>query len=124
MARAPHLVSRKPTAPNTNLTPWGSLGIGWLSCRGLGSKFQAPGAHAPSCAHQGFPHPPARACTEGWSCVLSSWAWMVSTTRLNRRLGPGETEGQAWAGPDAQAFVHFLHRWGPAPTCSLSHIED
>lgn len=35
-------------------------------------------------------HSPASACTEGWSCVLRSWAWMVSTTLLNLRLGPAK----------------------------------
>lgn len=35
---------------------------------------------------------PASACTEGWSWVLRSWAWMVSTTLLNLRLGPGRRQ--------------------------------
>lgn len=35
---------------------------------------------------------PASACTEGWSWVLRSCAWMVSTTLLNLRLGPKRKE--------------------------------
>lgn len=34
---------------------------------------------------------PASCWTPGWSCVLSSCVWIVSTTRLKRRLGPGTT---------------------------------
>lgn len=39
-------------------------------------------------------YPPASACTEGWSWVLRSCAWIVSTTLLNLRLGPNRKEIQ------------------------------
>lgn len=41
-------------------------------------------------------HLPASACTEGWSCVLRSCAWMVSTTLLNLRLGPWKQTEQCF----------------------------
>ncbi len=34
------------------------------------------------------PFLPERVCAMGWSWALSNWAWIVSTTRLNLRLGP------------------------------------
>jgi len=45
------------------------------------------------CKHAGTiqdmsPVLPERVCTMGWSWAPSNWDWIVSTTRLNLRLGP------------------------------------
>lgn len=54
---------------------------------------------------------PDRTCAMGWSWELRSWAWIVSTTRLNLRLGPGDEKmhtRKTWAmmpiGPKPQRY--------------------
>lgn len=52
----------------------------------------------------------------GWSLELSSWAWMVSTTRLNLRLGPEQNRAdrRSLSGVDAprlsEHLTHFTQR--------------
>lgn len=59
-------------------------------------------------------HPPASACTEGWSWVLRSCACMVSTTLLNLRLGPNwkkKKKKRRWTWVDTRHFylTHTLN---------------
>lgn len=86
---------------NQNLQPMvtGPHGTGDRQIDSWHSPRPAPTRHGP--------HPPAKACTEGWSWVLSSCAWMVSTTRLNRRLGPGRSRKTMPRGPPGP--------WKPVP---------
>ena len=112
--------------PGGPLPPWRGLlrlGKAWFpgSLAAEASQVtQAPAAlghrKCPSAPPPRVP-PPAKACTDGWSCVLSSWAWMVSTTRLNRRLGPAR--GRATDGLRKSNRIQATVRATRTASCSF-----
>lgn len=94
--RSTHSQRSPPPSERREFCLVGVLGGRPFFSSGIGQKKATEEWKQAGIIHYMNPFLPERVCAMGWSWAPSNWAWIVSTTLLNLRLGPKNTNSHTY----------------------------